>query len=130
MKQRPRVNRLQKSFRLAHWFCTTGCEHADMQCISEENDDNKNGVRDSEEFQESNDDNDRESNNDNDKKYCDNDKCYKNRETMQELSEDWNDWEEPFLPNCNYVEAGTRCTGTEDEDSWLDTEQLNTTTTN
>jgi hypothetical protein len=34
------------------------------------------------------------------------------------------------LPNCNSVEYGTRCNGSEDEDSWLDGEQLNTTKAN
>jgi len=48
-------------------FCEPGCEHVDMQCINEENDDNKDGVRDSEEQGS----NDNSRNDDDDKPYCD-----------------------------------------------------------
>jgi hypothetical protein len=57
-------------------FCESGCEQADMQCIGEGNDDNKNGVKDSKENQGGSGDSDNDNNrndddNNDDKTYCD-----------------------------------------------------------
>ena len=103
-------------------FCTPGCEHADMQCIGEGNDDNRNGVKDSEENQGSNqgssNNNNNNRNDDKDIKYC------KGQQAPQYPNScyDRNDLPDNDLPNCNDVEYGTRCDGSEDEYSWTDEE--------
>ena len=87
-------------------FCTPGCEHADMQCMNEGNDENKNGVKDSEENQ---------GDNDNDNRNHSNTPCFDREATERHADDD-------DLPNCNSVEYGTRCDGSEDENSWTDEE--------
>ena len=118
-------------------FCIPGCEHADMQCIDEENDDNKNGVKDSEENDSQGSSNSNGGSNRQEKTYCDvpnpSNPCHDRRD-VDEITglatcmdgsheEDWRDCNGgKEYPNCNDVEYGTRCDGSEDENSWTDEE--------
>ena len=76
----------------------------------------------------SNNKNNDNNNNDNDIKYCDGqsapqypDSCY----DRNDLPEDSGFDDDDKLPNCNDVEYGTHCNGTEDENSWTDGEEPN-----